>query len=145
MWQAAVAGNAFTLQGPSYVNISDRGLKSVEMHHGLHCPDNRTIPFTLYERNPLQVPPDLTIVLETPDGELNLHNMQKDGDPVNATKGWHHLDFQRKFYSEIPNEGDQFTGRIVRITNPGTDGTWEDVVSQAKKAIERETGIPTSH
>ena len=58
MWQAAVAGSAFSLLGPCHVNISDRGLESVRMHHGLHCPDNRTIPFAM-QKHPLAISPDL--------------------------------------------------------------------------------------
>ncbi|MBI5448939.1 methyltransferase domain-containing protein [Candidatus Gottesmanbacteria bacterium] len=144
MWQAAVAGNAFSLLGPCHVNVSDRGLESVRMHHGLHCPTNRTIPYTMQE-HPLAVAPDLTVLLWVDDAEHNYHLMQKDGDPVNKTKGPDALAFQRRFYDHLWKDGgSRFTGPIVRVVNPGTEGSFEPVVAEVKSLIEQKTGIPTT-
>ena len=144
MWQAAVAGSAFSLLGPCHVNISDRGLESVRMHHGLHCPDNRTIPFAMQE-HPLAISPDLTILLWVEDETFNYHLMQKDDDPVNRTKGPDALAFQRQFYHRLWKEGgSRFTGPVVRVVNPGTEGSLDKLVEEAKSIIEQKTGIPAT-
>lgn len=144
MWQAAVAGSAFSLLGPCHVNISDRGLESVRMHHGLHCPDNRTIPFAM-QKHPLAISPDLTILLWVEDETFNYHLMQKDDDPVNRTKGPDALAFQRQFYHHLWREGgSRFTGPVVRVVNPGTEGSLDKLVEEAKSIIEQKTGIPAT-
>lgn len=146
MWEAAIAGNAFTLQGPCFVNISDRSMASVQMHHALHTPYNRSIPYTLNERDPLQISPDLTIMMWVEDPNDNFRLMQKDGDLVNSTKGPAHLEFQRKWYERLYNEGGNiYTGKIHKLVNPGVDGSFGDVLAEALEAIENTTGIPTTH
>lgn len=150
MIESAVAGNAFSLLGPCNISINDRGIESVRMHHGLHCPKNVTIPYLLGEtgfgdKKPLNIPPDLTIVLWVPDEEHNYYLMQKDGDLVNKTKGPSALAFQRRFYRDLAlRGGSDFTGRIAWIENPGKEGSFETVVEQAMAAIESYCKIPLS-
>lgn len=144
MLEAAVAGNAYSLLGPCKLSINDRGIESVRMHHGLHCPDNVTIPLLLEKSNPLRIPPDLTIMLWVPDERHNFYLMQKDGDLVNRTKGPEALVFQRQFYRDLAlRGGSQFTGRVVWIENPGIEGTFESVIQQALDAVESYCKIPT--
>lgn len=145
MIEAAVAGNAFSLLGPCYIAINDRGIESVRMHHGWHCPDNITIPHLLEDEQPISVPPDLTIVLMVPDEEHNFCLMQKDGDLVNATKGKDALQFQREFYTRLVlRGGSQYTGPVVHIPNPGTEGSIDQVVTNVLTAIEYHCKIPTT-
>lgn len=146
MLEAAVAGNAYSLLGPCNISINDRGIESVKMHHGLHCPDNVTIPHLLEESHTLSVPPDLTIVLWVPNEEYNFYLMQKDDDLVNRTKGPKALAFQRLFYRDLVSRGgSQFTGRVSWIVNPGVEGSFESVVQQVLEAIETYCKIPTTH
>lgn len=145
MIQASIAGNAFSLLGPNMLSINDRGVESVRMHHGWHCPDNVTIPYLLDENPPLQIPPDLTIILRVPDEKRNFQLMQKDGDVVNKTKGPDALKYQREFYENLLLQGgSRYTGQVVEIVNPGIEGTFDEVVNQVLKSIEYFTGIPTT-
>jgi len=143
MLEAAVAGNASSLLGPCNISLNDRGIESVRMHHGLHCPNNVTIPYLLEEIHPLNIPPDLTIILWVPDEDHNFYLMQKDGDLVNKTKGPEALTYQRRFYRNLALKGgSEFTGKVAWIVNPGTDGSFELVVDQAMAAIEAYCRIP---
>lgn len=149
MLEASVAGNAYSLLGPCNISINDRGIESVRMHHGLHCPDNVTIPFLLEKGDPPKIPPDLTIVLWVDDPKHNYFLMQREGDLVNKTKKPRHLAFQRNFYQDLVMKGgSQFTGPVVLIQNQGIrneeENTFEEVVSQALDAIETYCKIPTS-
>lgn len=143
MIEAAVAGNAFSLLGPNFISINDRGIESVRMHHGLHCPTNVTIPRMLNEQHPLRIPPDLTIVLRMPDAVKNFHFMQLEGDIVNSTKGPEALAFQRKYYEDLVFKGGtEFTGPVCCLTNSGEEGALDEIEEQAMEAIEHYCGIP---
>ena len=97
------------------------------------------------QEHPLAISPDLTILLWVEDETFNYHLMQKDDDPVNRTKGPDALAFQRQFYHRLWKEGGgRFTGPVVRVVNPGTEGSLDKLVEEAKSIIEQKTGIPAT-
>ena len=97
------------------------------------------------QEHPLAIAPDLTILLRVEDAKLNYRLMQQDGDPVNKTKGPDALAFQREFYDDLwRNGGSRFTGPVAKVVNPGTEGSFGELVEEVKAIIEQKTGIPTT-
>lgn len=140
MVETTIAGNAHTLLGPCSVAIDDRGLASVPMHHDLYCRTDETIPMLLKRHAP-KVAPDLTIVLSIEDEDFNWKRLKATEDLANRERTWEQLIFQRAYYQRL--EESPLTGPIVRIINPGTDGTLDDVVTTVLRAIAEHCRIPT--
>lgn len=141
MVESTITGNAHTLTGPYSIALSDRSLTSVPMHKQLYTPGDQTIPMLL-ERHAPHNKPDLTIVLQVEDPNLNFEMMQRERDLANMNRTMAQLEYQRKYYGSLQNNF--LSGnRIYFINNPGTEGSIETVVQEVLAAIEAYCGIPT--
>lgn len=141
MVESTITGNAHSLTGPCSIALSDRSLTSVPMHRQLYTPRDKTIPMLLGKHAPLNRP-DLTIVLQVENLDLNSEMMQREQDLANIERTMDQLKYQREYYRSLQNNF--LSGNhICHITNPGTNGSLATVVRKVLKEIERYCGIPT--
>lgn len=142
MVESTITGNAHSLTGPCSIALNDRGLTSVPMHRQLHCPNDETIQMLIDKHAPHNRP-DLTIVLEVDDLNLNFEMMQREQDLANMKRTMDQLKYQREYYRNLP---DNFLSgnQICHIKNPGINRSLTSVVREVLTIIKNYCGIPTS-